>query len=283
MPASLTAPIQLRYGTAASATSNNPVLKAGEKGIESDTGRTKTGDGTTAWNSLPYDPVIVVDWAANTPYKAGHLVVQGGALQRRKTAGTSGTTFDQTQWDNLGASAATTPQYGARPADHGLNGWSYDSALTPAGSAIAAGLLYLAKIRVPETKTMSNLHVVVSGAGSGLSGVYGALYGSDGTRIAVSPDTPAFLQSTGSRSVAFTSPVQVTGGDSTFVWAALLVGAGTMPSLARQLSFVGAVNNNLSAANARGATNGTGQTATPATITPGNNTLINALYYMALS
>lgn len=46
--------IQLRRGTEAEWTTANPILAAGEKGVELDTGREKTGDGTTAWNSLPY-------------------------------------------------------------------------------------------------------------------------------------------------------------------------------------------------------------------------------------
>jgi len=46
--------IQLRRGTAAQWTSANPVLASGEVGIETDTSKQKFGDGTTAWNSLPY-------------------------------------------------------------------------------------------------------------------------------------------------------------------------------------------------------------------------------------
>lgn len=46
--------IQLRRDTAATWTAVNPVLRAGEAGYESDTRRLKVGDGTTAWNSLPY-------------------------------------------------------------------------------------------------------------------------------------------------------------------------------------------------------------------------------------
>jgi hypothetical protein len=46
--------IQLRRGTAANWTSANPVLSAGEPGFETDTGKSKIGDGTTAWNSLVY-------------------------------------------------------------------------------------------------------------------------------------------------------------------------------------------------------------------------------------
>jgi len=46
--------VQHRRGTAAVLAANNPVLVAGEIAIETDTGRSKIGDGSTAWNSLPY-------------------------------------------------------------------------------------------------------------------------------------------------------------------------------------------------------------------------------------
>ena len=46
--------IQVRRGTAAQWTSANPTLAAGEWGYETDTGKVKIGDGTTAWNSEPY-------------------------------------------------------------------------------------------------------------------------------------------------------------------------------------------------------------------------------------
>ena len=48
--------IQLRNDTATNWASANPVLLAGEVGIETDSvrNRIKIGDGTTAWNDLPY-------------------------------------------------------------------------------------------------------------------------------------------------------------------------------------------------------------------------------------
>jgi hypothetical protein len=52
--------LQQRRGTAASWTSANPTLAAGEIGFESDTNRFKIGNGSTAWASLSYwvqDPV----------------------------------------------------------------------------------------------------------------------------------------------------------------------------------------------------------------------------------
>ena len=61
--------IQQRAGTAAQWVSANPVLAAGEMGIESDTKKFKFGNGTTAWTALGYgvgvnDPAgMTVIWA----------------------------------------------------------------------------------------------------------------------------------------------------------------------------------------------------------------------------
>ena len=46
--------LQMRRGTAATWTSTDPTLSAGEWGYETDTGRAKIGDGLTAWTSLKY-------------------------------------------------------------------------------------------------------------------------------------------------------------------------------------------------------------------------------------
>jgi hypothetical protein len=46
--------IQTRRGSAATWTSTNPTLAAGEIGFESDTNKFKIGTGSTAWVSLPY-------------------------------------------------------------------------------------------------------------------------------------------------------------------------------------------------------------------------------------
>ena len=46
--------IQSRIDTSGNWSNKNPVLLAGEIGIESDTYRLKAGDGSTSWNNLPY-------------------------------------------------------------------------------------------------------------------------------------------------------------------------------------------------------------------------------------
>lgn len=46
--------MQIRRGTASAWTSANPVLAEGEWGYETDTGKVKVGNGSTAWTSLSY-------------------------------------------------------------------------------------------------------------------------------------------------------------------------------------------------------------------------------------
>lgn len=50
--------IQIKRGLAATWTSVNPTLLAGQQGYETDTGRLKIGNGTVAWNSLPYHNLL---------------------------------------------------------------------------------------------------------------------------------------------------------------------------------------------------------------------------------
>lgn len=46
--------IQLRRGKAAFWTDANPILRPGEPGFETDTGKIKIGDGKTFWRELEY-------------------------------------------------------------------------------------------------------------------------------------------------------------------------------------------------------------------------------------
>lgn len=50
--------LQFRRGTAATATSANPVLADGELGYETDTLQFKVGDGVSNWNDLDYGGII---------------------------------------------------------------------------------------------------------------------------------------------------------------------------------------------------------------------------------
>lgn len=58
--------VQFRRGTAAQWTSANPVLAAGEPGFETDTGKFKVGDGSTAWTSLAYQASSATNLTSGT-------------------------------------------------------------------------------------------------------------------------------------------------------------------------------------------------------------------------
>lgn len=57
----MTTTLKLRGGTAAQWTTANPILAAREPGVETDTKKSKVGDGVTAWNALPYTKVAWSD------------------------------------------------------------------------------------------------------------------------------------------------------------------------------------------------------------------------------
>jgi hypothetical protein len=70
--------IQVRRGTAAQWTSANPTLAAGEWGLETDTLKTKIGNGSTAWTSLAYQGAgTVTSITAGTGLSGGTITSTG--------------------------------------------------------------------------------------------------------------------------------------------------------------------------------------------------------------
>jgi len=61
----VTIQIQLRRGTATQWTAGNPILAAGELGLETDTTKIKIGDGSTSWTSLAYAAMTGTEYDAN--------------------------------------------------------------------------------------------------------------------------------------------------------------------------------------------------------------------------
>lgn len=76
--------IQIRGDTAANWTSKNPVPKDRELCYDKTNNQLKTGDGTTAWNSLKYTPEIV-NGLTSTSANAALSAAQGKALADRIT------------------------------------------------------------------------------------------------------------------------------------------------------------------------------------------------------
>jgi hypothetical protein len=71
--------IQIRRGTAAQWTSTNPTLASGEQGFETDTGKFKIGNGSTAWTSLAYaaGTGTVTSITAGTGLSGGAITTSG--------------------------------------------------------------------------------------------------------------------------------------------------------------------------------------------------------------
>lgn len=68
-----------RYDTAANWSSNNPLLLAGEIGIESDTYKIKIGNGTSLWNSLTYLEGQIGSLASLTDVDTSAPALQNGS------------------------------------------------------------------------------------------------------------------------------------------------------------------------------------------------------------
>lgn len=105
--------MQQRRDTAANWTSSNPTLLSGEFGYETDTGKFKVGDGSTAWTSLSYipgfsisgyplattdiaDDAVTADKLADTSVSAGSYTLASITVdaQGRLTAASSGVAAD---------------------------------------------------------------------------------------------------------------------------------------------------------------------------------------------
>jgi hypothetical protein len=149
--------IQTRRGTAATWTSTNPTLAAGEIGFESDTGKFKIGNGSTAWASLAYatngavvSPLttkgdlftysttnarlavgnngesLVADSSTSTGlrYQAafnGNAVINGGFdFWQRGTSFTAATVYTADRWQKGGAANYTLTRQTS-----GLTGFTY--------------------------------------------------------------------------------------------------------------------------------------------------------------
>jgi hypothetical protein len=70
--------IKIKRGNSASWTVRNPILAAGEPGVEVDTGQMKVGDGSTPWNSLPYTGSGAISLDAHVNSALPHPIYDDG-------------------------------------------------------------------------------------------------------------------------------------------------------------------------------------------------------------
>lgn len=178
------------------------------------------------------------------------------------------------------------PSANSGPSDQNFLGWTYQPQFAnQSAPAITAGVIYLLRVILRSSATVTNVNFTVNTAGVGLSNSFAGLYDFTGARQAVTADLSTILQSTGYKTtIAFTTPYAAPAGN---YWVAYLVGAGTtLPQFAATYTSTltaGTANAGVTAATARWATNGTAQTALPATITPASNTTSNQTIFTALT
>ena len=94
MSITLSALQQQRRDTAANWTSADPTLLAGELGYETDTGKWKIGDGSTAWSSLSYEP-----WSEISAHPLATADIADDAITADKLADTAVTAGSYTAAD----------------------------------------------------------------------------------------------------------------------------------------------------------------------------------------
>jgi hypothetical protein len=160
--------IQIRRGTASQWTSANPTLAAGEFGYESDTGKFKIGDGSTAWTSLAYKAAGTV-----TSITAG-TGLSGGAIT---TSGTiaidTATTVDVSTAQTLTNKTLTSPTLNAPLINLSLNaqtGTTYTFVLTDNGKLVTASNASAQTYSIPTNASVAypigtQINIIQIGAG----------------------------------------------------------------------------------------------------------------------
>jgi hypothetical protein len=82
--------IKFRRDTAANWTSTNPTLASGEPGLETDTGKIKYGDGSTAWTSLAYETAdSAYNLYADVKNSSGSSITKGTPVYVSSANGTN--------------------------------------------------------------------------------------------------------------------------------------------------------------------------------------------------
>jgi hypothetical protein len=138
--------MQQRRDTAANWTSSNPILSAGEIGFETDTGKFKIGDGSTAWNSITDYFVKIPNSVSST--ELGYLDGVTSAIQTQinTKAPTASPTFTGT------VSGVTKSMVGLGNVDNTSDtNKPVSTAQQAAIDAAIAGLSWKAKVRAATT------------------------------------------------------------------------------------------------------------------------------------
>jgi hypothetical protein len=160
--------IQIRRGTAAQWTSANPTLAAGEFGYESDTGKFKIGNGSTAWTSLSYQGAgTVTSITAGTGLSGGTITTSG------TIAIDTATTVDVSTAQTLTNKTLTSPTLNAPLINLSLNaqtGTTYTFVLADNGKLVTASNASAQTYSIPTNASVAypigtQINIIQIGAG----------------------------------------------------------------------------------------------------------------------
>jgi hypothetical protein len=160
--------IQIRRGTAAQWTSANPTLASGEFGYETDTGKFKIGDGSTAWNSLGYKAAgTVTSITAGTGLSGGSITTSG------TIAIDTATTVDVSTAQTLTNKTLTSPTLNAPLINLSLNaqtGTTYTFVLADNGKLVTASNASAQTYSIPTNASVAypigtQINIIQIGAG----------------------------------------------------------------------------------------------------------------------
>lgn len=164
----------------------------------------------------------------------------------------------------------------AGPVNHGVAAWSFDPSLAFNSSLLTNGTVYLTRLDIAANATVTKLLWWISAVGASPAAGQNqvGLYSSAGTLLA-SAVVDSAITSTGLVTTTIAGQALVAGS---FYWVGMVFNAATAPTLSRGTGNPGtatACNMGLAASALRYATNGTGASALPASITPASNAALN--------
>lgn len=172
---------------------------------------------------------------------------------------------------------------GTVAADHGLKAWNYDPVAALNSSTLVSGTLYLVKVTLRHSTLVSEIVVMCTTGATTLTTNenFVAIFDSTGVRKAVTPDMSggSFMGAGANPQTYPLGPVTLAAGD---YWIGILCNASVPITLSRSAGIGDLINMNLPAATYRFASNGTGRTTMPSSITPSSNTESALSFWMAL-
>lgn len=130
------------------------------------------------------------------------------------TTKSNGQTIDASHVNELQDAVEALQAASFTPADYGFISWTMQpAAVNAAIAATASGQMWVARIRLPEAATITNISFVIETIGSSVTRSLVALYDADRDLIAQSADQGGAFGSLGIKTTALAAPQAVAAGD----------------------------------------------------------------------